>query len=306
MVFFIGELYSKNNTKKKDGKPMIKMYAFDLDGTLLKSDHTIDKDTLDLIHKMSKDGKKIVIATGRAKNVMEDIVVDNGLDCDIIINNGHEIRAKGKEPKYIPFDWEVLEQVLTVLKKNKMHIAACASKEERYSFHDRESFYNKHIEMSEAINGTKYVNVESSLFNKESYTKNFRHIPDVSGYKDTQVLKIDAKTIVKEDKMQCLAELEKIPNLMLSSSYNAYIEIIQDNADKGRALLDLASSYGIDSDEIAAFGDGTNDLEMLSCVGHSCAMGNSFDGVKEVARYVTDTNDNQGVYKQLLKMLEIQ
>lgn len=285
---------------------MVKMYAFDLDGTLLKSDQTIDQTTVELLHKMQKDGKKLVIATGRAKGIMEDIISEYKLDFDLLLNNGHETIVKGRDTKYVPFDWDVLERVLTILKKYDMHLTACAAEEQKYSFCDRDAYYDRHIEMSKAIRGGVIEDMSLPLFRKESYTKNFQHAPDVDDYKDVKMLKIDAKTLDKEVKEKCLEELKVIPGLMLSSSYEAYIEIIQGNTDKGKALVELAESYGIDPADVAAFGDAHNDIEMLSAVGHSCAMGNAFDEVKEVARYVTDTNNNQGVYKQLLQLLEIE
>lgn len=285
---------------------MIKMYAFDLDGTLLKSDQTIDQATVELLHKMKEDGKNLVIATGRAKGIMEEIVLEYNLDFDLLLNNGHETIVKGREIKYVPFDWDILEKVLTILKKYDMHLTACASHERKYSFCDKDTYYDRHIEMSKAIRNGVIEDMNQPLFRKDSYTKNFNHAPEVVDYKSVKMLKIDAKTLDKEVKRKCIRKLETIPELMLSSSYEAYIEIIQNNTDKGKALVELGKSYGIDPSEIAAFGDGHNDIEMLSMVGHSCAMGNAFDEVKEVARYVTDTNDNQGVYKQLLKMLEIE
>lgn len=284
---------------------MIKMYAFDLDGTLLNSDQRMDKVTAELLRKMKADGRKIVIATGRAKGVMENILTENNLDCDLILNNGHEVIVKGRGIKYVPFSWELLRDVLRILKKYDMHLTALGADEQKYSFYEKEFYYQKHIDMTKSIHTGKELDMTLPLYNKDAFTKNFNCIEDVDGYEDVRILKIDAKTLDNKVKAKCLKELEKIPGLMLSSSYEFYIEIIQDNADKGKALIELAESYGIKPEEIAAFGDGVNDIEMLSSVKYSCAMGNSFNCVKEHAAYVTDTNNNQGVYKQLLKFLEI-
>lgn len=44
-----------------------------------------------------------------------------------------------------------------------------------------------------------------------------------------------------------------------------------------------------------AFGDAENDISMLDIVGKSIAMGNATCHVKQVADYVTDTNNQDGI-----------
>ena len=55
----------------------------------------------------------------------------------------------------------------------------------------------------------------------------------------------------------------------------------------------------IDQEEIIAFGDGENDMEMLQFAGIGVAMGNATDELKAQADYVTDTNENDGVAKAI-------
>ena len=62
-----------------------------------------------------------------------------------------------------------------------------------------------------------------------------------------------------------------------------------------RDIEDLLAERGIDPARVAAFGDDTPDVEMLALVGHSFAMGNACDEVKEAARYVTASNDDDGI-----------
>ena len=46
-------------------------------------------------------------------------------------------------------------------------------------------------------------------------------------------------------------------------------------------------------------GDAGNDLHMIECAGMGVAMGNAFEEIKEVANYITDTNENDGVAKAI-------
>ena len=61
--------------------------------------------------------------------------------------------------------------------------------------------------------------------------------------------------------------------------------------------------YGISLDETMAFGDGGNDIQMLSHVGLGVAMGNARDEVKKYAKYVTSDVDNDGISRALDKFI---
>jgi hypothetical protein len=76
-------------------------------------------------------------------------------------------------------------------------------------------------------------------------------------------------------------------------------EITHSLANKGDALLYIGHMLGLDKDNIMAIGDSENDLAMLNAVGFPVAMGNASDGIKAIAKYVTDDNEHDGVGKVL-------
>ena len=78
----------------------------------------------------------------------------------------------------------------------------------------------------------------------------------------------------------------------LSQPY--YLDITHPDANKGAVVRYLAVRYGLQPAEIAAIGDMPNDVLMFAHSGLSIAMGNADPRVKRTARYVTDTNDNDG------------
>jgi hydroxymethylpyrimidine pyrophosphatase-like HAD family hydrolase len=61
----------------------------------------------------------------------------------------------------------------------------------------------------------------------------------------------------------------------------------------------------VDQQDILAFGDGENDREMMLCVGHSVAMGNAIQSIKDIADTIADTNKNKGVAKELVKIFSL-
>lgn len=69
--------------------------------------------------------------------------------------------------------------------------------------------------------------------------------------------------------------------------------------NKGVGILELTKALKMDILDTYAFGDGNNDLEMLSVVGHGIAMGNAVTALKKIAEYVSDEVQADGVAKAL-------
>ena len=83
------------------------------------------------------------------------------------------------------------------------------------------------------------------------------------------------------------------------------MEIMNKGVSKGNALSVLCKLLNIDSQNVMAIGDNENDIPMLKFAGTGIAMGNGEDIVKEMADYVTDTNDNDGVANAINKFISI-
>ena len=69
--------------------------------------------------------------------------------------------------------------------------------------------------------------------------------------------------------------------------------------DKGHAIKHIIDYFSLTKEDAYAFGDGYNDQAMFREVGQRIAMGNGVDVLKEKATYITDTVDNEGIYKAL-------
>jgi Cof subfamily protein (haloacid dehalogenase superfamily) len=84
-------------------------------------------------------------------------------------------------------------------------------------------------------------------------------------------------------------------DLYVTRTQIEYIEFMNPQVSKGRALQALAGQLDIPNDLIVTFGDGYNDESMMEIAGFRVAMGNSVDQIKAIADYTTDTNQNDGV-----------
>lgn len=79
------------------------------------------------------------------------------------------------------------------------------------------------------------------------------------------------------------------------------LEISLKSVSKGNALRYYMKKMNISPDEVIAFGDGENDISMFKEIKYSVAMGNASDFVKRQASAITDTNENSGIAKYLIK-----
>ena len=77
------------------------------------------------------------------------------------------------------------------------------------------------------------------------------------------------------------------------------VEVTANNVNKATAINSILDEWKLDKNEIIAFGDSNNDLEMLDYVGVGVAMGNASDNVKNQSDYVTLDNDSDGIYYAL-------
>ena len=77
-------------------------------------------------------------------------------------------------------------------------------------------------------------------------------------------------------------------------------EVILKGSSKSLGMKKMAESFGLTLDECAAFGDGLNDADMLQKAKVGIAMGNGKDNCKAAADYVTDMQENDGLYKACL------
>ena len=81
-----------------------------------------------------------------------------------------------------------------------------------------------------------------------------------------------------------------------------FVDVFPRAGGKARAVRRVLDMYGISPEEAIAFGDGGNDIGMLDAVGTSIALGNANPEVKEMASFVTDDVDHDGIYNACVRL----
>jgi len=116
-----------------------------------------------------------------------------------------------------------------------------------------------------------------------------------------------SKIVVISDDLKKLRKVRtKVQNIStttaMSSNYNNF-EVVNYEVSKGNALKFLSEKLNIKREEIMAIGDNENDYSMIEFAGLGVAMGNAEIGIKEIADFITSSNDENGVAVALKKYI---
>lgn len=242
-----------------------KMIVTDLDGTLLKDDKTLSSYTVDTIKRLRENGHKFVIATARplrvAKKFMKNVEIDAG-----IYHNGALIYKD--EEKIDSFQIDNVKQIVdSILKKYPKTSIAIETNDVLYS-----NFNVEHL-----WPGTDYV-LTDSKFNELLGKKADKLIIEVSSIEEMNKY----KEFLSDD-------------LYIQLSENKIGMVMKKSATKSNGINFLSKQYGIEIEDIIAFGDDYNDIDMLIFCGKGICVENAVSDVKDVVDDSCDTNENDGV-----------
>lgn len=136
----------------------------------------------------------------------------------------------------------------------------------------------------------RYINfVNSTVIDVQSSTNGT--IPKVGNYQGEDIYQIVA--FIPPYQRDVLKSILDKCNI---TSWNGMgIDIVPKGAGKETGIISYLEANGLTTDNIMAFGDGENDIEMLKLAGIGVAMGNASESVKAVADYVTDGVDIDGI-----------
>ena len=286
---------------------MIKLIASDMDGTLLNSDHMISEENLKAIRKAQEMGRHFTIITGRDYDGVKSYLKEHDLRCECILNNGAEYRdIDGNIIESVYMNKESVKIVFDILNEAGLYIqfmtnngSYVTNKEsDKRAIIDRFMLFNPKMSESEVI---EFV----EKFQKERGIKFIDNIHEILE-SNIEILKIltfhnDEELIKKlKDKLKA-----NTSDLAVVSTFSNDIEISHIEAQKGLILAKAIKKMGIDKSEVIVLGDSFNDYSMFTEFENSYAMGNAIPEIKKIAKYITDSNNNDGVAKAIYKALEI-
>lgn len=269
-----------------------KLICIDMDGTLLNDKHEVSEENRIALKAAIEKGVKIAITTGRPFVAASQYAEKLGIKVSIIGSNGSYIREKDEEKVIFKhgLSQEQFNNICDVIEKYQLrkyfntYDSVIANKEldEGHGYVISNNIAPEHLKIK--------IDIYEDL--RDSYKK----------YGDELL-----KAIVIGEEVEVI---QKIKNELkakgglevVSSGYNN-TEVMASGTSKGNGVKAFSEILGIKKEEIICIGDNENDISMIKYAGLGVAMGNATDEVKELANYITDTNNNSGVAKVIDKFI---
>lgn len=256
-----------------------KLIATDFDGTLLTDDKHVTDITIQKLLNYKSQGYKIVGVTARALGSTKYTIPIDIFDY-LILNNGAYIYDVGNSnSRYIGIlNQKIVSDIISLVENDQNHIDI-VSDTTYYSYKDNKKHDVTYIKIVDSID-----EIDECIMRMNIFVDN---------------LKLDH---------YCNLISKKFPdiNCFIMQDSDALLKWLVVNPkgiNKKTTLELLGNELNVDLEEMIFFGDGLNDLEVIKAVGLGVAMGNALDEVKECAKDITLSNNDNGVVYYLDKLL---
>ena len=265
-----------------------KLLCTDIDGTLLNADRELAPETISEFKRI-KEGCTIVLASSRMPDAMRHLQAEVGIQSSpLIAYNGGLVLDGDKVLSSTEVGFAEVKKIAELSEGTAIHV----------------SIYN---------NDEWFVPAMDYWANREA--SNTKVTPQVRSVAET--LAAYGATNRGAHKVMCMGPAEEIAELYASligqlnddlhvyKSKDTYLEIASKKISKKSAIATLLQHKYPDLkwENIIAFGDNYNDMEMLEAVGMGVAVGNAKEEVLAMADHITTGNKEGGVAKAINKLM---
>ena len=278
----------ESEKKKMD----IRVIATDMDGTLLDPKGQLDLPRLEkILDKLDQCDIRFVIATGNEVHRMRQLLGHLAERVVLVVANGARIFENNELIQAQTWDDAMVDKALGHFKGREC--------QDQFVVTAMNGGFVKEGTVFTELDKFMTPEMIEKLYQRMNFVDEFD--PNLFG----GVLKMSM--VVGEERLDSV--LQEINDLFdghvraVSSGYGC-IDILQDGIHKAWGLVELLKRWNLKPEQIMAFGDSENDIEMLELAGISYAMENAEEAVKRVATKVAPANSQAGVYKVLENWLE--
>ena len=256
----------------------IRLIALDLDGTTLNDDKHISKGNREALEEAVEQGVNVVIATGRAYSALpEDVFTVKGIQY-VLTSNGAAITdlRQGKTIYENCLSAEAVESAVEVFRQYDFMLEA---------FTGGGAFIDRKIYDGMKNSKFGYRHVEYVLETRKPVDDIYQFILDHKEH-------IENLNVVfehPEDREMMREVMGKIPDTTLTTAFSNNLE--------------LEKILGVKPEEMMAIGDSPNDMAMMELAGMPVAVGNAKPEVKDIAKYVSASNKEDGVAEAVRKFV---
>lgn len=257
----------------------IKLISIDLDGTLLKNDLSVSTKCIQAIRHQKKNNVIIVFNTSRPLKLLPEKLYEEFYDDYWILSNGGFCVKSGIK-----------------IFENLIESESVKNLAQSFATLYQKTFFS--IESNNEI-FSSYQNLEkcSQYFAQQISEK------DIEKKSITKFLIIDegVETIC----LQTLRSFLPVNAKLLVTDNNKYIQIMPKMASKLMGILELIKGMDVSMENVLSFGDDLNDYELIKHCGIGVAMENAHCEIKKVSKYITRSNEDNGIYHFLNKTVNL-
>ena len=249
----------------------VRVVALDLDGTLLRSDGALSERTADAVRRCRDEGMRIVIASARPPRTVRNPLPEGFPDDACICYNGAEAYRDGERMFLDPIQPHATKEIL---------------------------------ELAYACEPACHVSIEidNQLWTDRPLEGPWEHqVVDLA----TVAHRPAAKVLIDlQQGVQTESLLRRLPPTCkaLATDGGTLAQVMSRTASKAVALRKVVEDWNLTLEDVLAFGDDVNDIEMLRDCGVGVAMENAVPEVKAVADHVAPSNDQDGVAEVLQRL----
>ncbi len=260
-----------------------RMLALSIDGTLLRSNSRLSRQTKDAIEYVKEKGVYITLATERpfpaAKKIAKALKLDNVL----ITHDGGFIASDVDEPLLSrKLHEDKTFHIAEILENYKCHIRL---------LHEQFSIGNKVRQKNQLI-ARMTLGIQDPLYYPVTFVDSIcEHLME----NPVAPPKIQAQFFSAEEAQAASMELQKEVPSIDTIVRGERLEIVPKGISKARGVQVVANHLGISLEQVVAIGAGVNDIDMITQAGLGVAMGNSPEELKASADWITRSNDMHGV-----------
>lgn len=271
---------------------MQRIVFFDIDGTLVSKHNKIPKTTYKAIKELKKQGVLPVIATGRSPILLRDIADRLNIDSYISMN-GQYIVVEGEEIFHNPIPKEKIHRLSSFVYKEKDGILLCGNEQ---------IFSNSRVDLSKESSRFKALKRLNRIIPKRiqiaAIRRTMKKPPKPESYESNYIYQAILEAPEGKEKIY-----EKAFDELTFTRSNSYmLDVINKGINKATGAERIMNHFGVARENVYAFGDHLNDLDLLQFVGTGVAMGNAHPETKRVSKMVTDPVNKNGIENGLKKL----
>ncbi len=271
----------------------VKLIAIDIDGTLLDSSSRLPENNLSVLQEASRHGVDIVLVTGRSFHHTRELALQMPARTILILNNGSVVKDQsGATLASHTLPAETARYIVKETRAVRDGAAAIFDRDDDRQFLcERIDWTHPHRRHYFELHNAWITQVSSLATELTEDPLQLGFTGDVSSMRELAELLTSLPRAAEYS--HALTEYQ-LRNFSL-------LDVLSPGRSKGRTLAEWSTQRGLTPSEVMAIGDNLNDREMLDFAGIPVVMGNATPGLKKHGWIQTDTNDEEGLAKAIIK-----